>query len=165
MSQAPELTGFQEQAPYDERIDLRTDFVMVYGLNETTAERIERWRQAGYRIHLMTGISWGTYQDYLYGDWDGEQHWDDAQTVADGSPILHGKDIPYMVPTVSFTDYLVQKLRPVLDLGVEASTWRSRSSGPGPGIRRPSGGSGRPTSVSPGRTRTARPRHTSDRAS
>ncbi|GAB3926181.1 hypothetical protein GCM10027613_40070 [Microlunatus endophyticus] len=114
-----ELTGFQEQAPYDERIDLRTDFVMVYGLNDTTAERIERWRRAGYRIHLMTGISWGTYQDYLYGDWDGEQHWDDAQTVADGSPILHGKDIPYMVPTVSFTDYLVQKLRPILELGVE----------------------------------------------
>lgn len=114
-----ELTGFQEQAPYDERTDLRTDFVMVYGLNDTTAERIERWRQAGYRIHLMTGISWGTYQDYLYGDWDGHQHWGDAQTVADGSPILHGKDIPYMVPTVSFTDYLVQKLRPVLELGVE----------------------------------------------
>lgn len=120
MSHPSELTGFQEQAPYDERIDLRTDFVMVYGLNDTTAERIERWRQAGYRIHLMTGISWGSYQDYLYGDWDGQQHWDDAQTVADGSPILHGKDIPYMVPTVTFTEYLVQKLRPVLDLGVEA---------------------------------------------
>lgn len=119
MAEASELTGFQEQAPYDERIDLRTDFVMVYGLNETTAERIDRWRRAGYRIHLMTGISWGTYQDYLFGGWDGEEHWDDAQTVADGSPILHGKDIPYMVPTVTFTDYLVQKLRPVLELGVE----------------------------------------------
>jgi hypothetical protein len=114
-----ELTGFQEQAPYDERTDLRTDFVMVYGLNDTTAERIERWRKAGYRIHLMTGISWGTYQDYLYGDWDGERHWDDAQTVADGSPVLHGKDIPYMVPTIRFTDYLTEKLRPILDLGVE----------------------------------------------
>ena len=31
-----EATGFQEQAPYDESIDLRTDFVMVYGLNDTT---------------------------------------------------------------------------------------------------------------------------------
>ena len=37
-----EATGFQEQAPYDESIDLRTDFVMVYGLNDTTAKRIAR---------------------------------------------------------------------------------------------------------------------------
>ena len=70
-----EATGFQEQAPYDESIDLRTDFVMVYGLNDSTPERIARWREAGYRIHLMTGISWGTYQDYLDGRWDGSGHW------------------------------------------------------------------------------------------
>ena len=42
-----EATGFQEQAPYDESIDLRTDFVMVYGLNDTTPQRIARWREAG----------------------------------------------------------------------------------------------------------------------
>ena len=116
-----ELTGFQEQAPYDESIDLRTDFVMVYGLNDTTPQRIARWREAGYRVHLMTGISWGTYQDYLDGRWDGSGHWDDAQTAGDGSPILHGEstDIPYMVPTFNFTEYLVQKLRPIIELGVE----------------------------------------------
>ena len=94
---------------------------MVYGLNDTTPERIARWREAGYRVHLMTGISWGTYQDYLDGRWDGSDHWADAQTAGDGSPILHGKstDIPYMVPTFSFTEYLVQKLRPIIELGVE----------------------------------------------
>ena len=42
-----EATGFQEQAPYDESIDLRTDFVMVYCLNDTTPQRIARWREAG----------------------------------------------------------------------------------------------------------------------
>ncbi|TDO46754.1 hypothetical protein EV643_110137 [Kribbella sp. VKM Ac-2527] len=116
-----EATGFQEQAPYDESIDLRTDFVMVYGLNDTTPQRIARWREAGYRVHLMTGISWGTYQDYLDGRWDGSDHWADAQTASDGSPILHGHstDIPYMVPTFGFTEYLVQKLRPIIELGVE----------------------------------------------
>jgi hypothetical protein len=116
-----EATGFQEHAPYDESIDLRTDFVMVYGLDGTTAERIARWRAAGYLVHLMTGISWGTYQDYLDGRWDGASHWDDAQTAGDGSPILHGEstDIPYMVPTFAFTEYLVQKLRPIIELGVE----------------------------------------------
>lgn len=114
-----EITGFQEQAAYDERIDLRTDFVMAYGMNDSTAERIARWREAGYRVHLMTGISWGQYQDYLKGGWDGEDHWDDAQTAEDGTPIQHGVDIPYMVPTINFTEYLVQKLRPIIELGVE----------------------------------------------
>jgi len=115
-----EATGFQERAPYDETIDLRTDFVMAYGLDESTAGRIARWREAGYRVHLMTGISWGTYQDYLDGRWDGTDHWDDAQTDGAGAPILHGRsrDIPYMVPTVEFTEYLIAKLRPILDLGV-----------------------------------------------
>jgi hypothetical protein len=122
-----EATAFQERAPYDESIDLRTDFVMVYGLNDTTPQRIARWREAGYRVHLMTGISWGNYQDYLDGRWDGSDHWADAQTAADGTPILHGHstDIPYMVPTFSFTEYLVQKLRPILlmaNAGVIAAT-------------------------------------------
>lgn len=115
-----ERTGFQEGAPYDPSIDLRTDFVMVYGPNDSTLERIARWKEAGYRVHVMSGISWGQYQDYLYGRWDGQDHWDDAQAGPDGKPILHGVDVPYMVPTITFTEYLVDKLRPVLDLGVEA---------------------------------------------
>ena len=68
-----------------------TDLVMVYGLDDTTPQRIARWRDAGYRVHLMTGISWGAYQDYLDGRWDGSDHWADAQTSGDGSPILHGR--------------------------------------------------------------------------
>ena len=118
---AREATGFQESAPYDPKIDLRTDFVMAYGLDDTTEERIARWREAGYRVHLMTGISWGKYQDYLDGRWDGEDHWDDAQTDRDGNPILHGTstDIPYMVPTLTFTEYLIEKLRPIIALDVD----------------------------------------------
>ena len=116
-----EATGFQERAPYDPSIDLRTDFVMAYGLDDSTPERIARWREAGYRVHVMTGISWGQYQDYFEGRWDGHEHWDDAQTTADGKPILHGRstDVPYVVPTIRFTEYLLEKLRPVIELGVE----------------------------------------------
>ncbi|HEX4213643.1 MAG TPA: hypothetical protein VIA06_10015, partial [Candidatus Dormibacteraeota bacterium] len=115
-----EATGFQESAAYDESIDLRTDFVMAYGVDETLPARIRRWRERGYRVHLMTGVSWGQYQDYLYGRFDGREHWDEAQTTANGRPILHGKDVPYMVPTLSFQRYLIEKLRGVVALGVEA---------------------------------------------
>jgi hypothetical protein len=119
---AHERTGFQEGAPYHPTIDLRTDFVMAYGLNDTTQERVARWLQAGYVVHVMTGISWGQYQDYLNGGWDGEDHWADAQAGPDGAALQHGRsvDVPYMVPTVTFTEYLIEKLRPLLDLDVEA---------------------------------------------
>ena len=65
-----ELTGIQECAPFRPSIDLRCDFVMVYGLDADLPERIRAWRERGYTVHLMTGISWGEYQDYLDGRWD-----------------------------------------------------------------------------------------------
>ena len=119
-----ELTGFQESQQYEERTDIGSDFVMVYRMNETTADRIKKYREKGYVIHLMTGISWGDYVDYLYGEWDGKEHLDEAQEDRDGNKILHGlrgeKLNPYMVPTVNFADYLTEKLKPTVDAGVEA---------------------------------------------
>lgn len=116
----PEWTGFQESRPYGPKYDLRTDFVMVYGISDDLPKRIEGWKQAGYTIHLMTGISWGEYQDYLYGRFDGHNHWDEAQTDRSGKHLLHGKDVPYMVPTVSFAEYLASHIKRAIDYGVEA---------------------------------------------
>ncbi len=39
---APEWTGFQEARPYGPKYDLRTDFVMVYGISDDLPERIMR---------------------------------------------------------------------------------------------------------------------------
>ncbi len=115
-----EWTGFQESRPYGPKYDLRTDFVMVYGISEDLTRRIEGWKKAGYSIHLMTGVSWGEYQDYLYGRFDGREHWDEAQTERSGGHLLHGKDVPYMVPTISFADYLAAHIKKAIDCGVEA---------------------------------------------
>lgn len=60
LGQRAEWTGFQESRPYGPKYDLRTDFVMVYGISDDLPERIEGWRNAGYKIHLMTGVSWGS---------------------------------------------------------------------------------------------------------
>ena len=46
----------------------------------------------------MTGVSWGNYQDYLYGRFDGMNHEDEAQTDRDGEKISHGGDVYYMCP-------------------------------------------------------------------
>ncbi len=115
-----ERTGFQSSSPLLKNIDSRCDFVMVYGLGDTAAERIKQHKEAGYVIHFMTGIAWGHYTDYLYGEYDGMNHWDEAQQDRYGNLILHGKDVPYMVPTVSFADYLSIKLRAIVDAGAEA---------------------------------------------
>ncbi|NLB15327.1 MAG: hypothetical protein GX827_00745 [Clostridiales bacterium] len=115
-----EKTGYQESSPYSGRIDLGCDFVMVYGIDNDMPERVKEYKKQGYVVHLMTGIAWGHYQDYLFGRWDGRSHLDEGQVQRDGSVISHGKDVPYMVPTVSFTDYLTEKLKSAVDAGVEA---------------------------------------------
>ena len=115
-----ELTGYQNSSDLFEEIDNNCDFVMVYGMSDSTAERIAQWKTKGYVIHLMVGISWGYYIDYLNGDYDGKNHWDEAQTDRWGNRILHGKNCPYMVPTISFAAYMSEKLKKAVDLGVEA---------------------------------------------
>ncbi|MFC5529933.1 hypothetical protein [Cohnella yongneupensis] len=117
-----ERTGFQEGGGYGERYDLQTDFVMVYGIGPSMPERIRQWADRGYQVHLMTGVSWGGYQDYLNGQFDGRSHWDEAQTYQSGETVIHGtsEDIPYMVPTVAYSNYLIQRIRPAVDAGVEA---------------------------------------------
>ncbi|AZN43282.1 hypothetical protein [Paenibacillus albus] len=115
-----EWTGFQESRPYGPKYDLRTDFVMVYGISKDLPSRIEGWKKAGYTIHLMTGVSWGEYQDYLFGRFDGRDHWDEAQKDRAGNHLLHGKDVPYMVPTISFAEYLATFIKKAIDAGVEA---------------------------------------------
>ncbi len=115
-----ELTIFQQSAAYSGKDDINTDVVMVYGINDSTCERIAEFKKHGYVIHVMTGIAWGGYVDYLYGKWDGKDHWDEAQVDRFGNKILHGKDTPYMVPTISFADYLTEGLKKVVDFGAEA---------------------------------------------
>ncbi|MRN54697.1 hypothetical protein [Paenibacillus monticola] len=121
-SREEEHTGFQEGSAYGEDYDLQTDFVMVYGINSSMPDRIQQWKAQGYQVHLMTGVSWGGYQDYLNGQFDGRSHWDEAQRYKDGENIIHGTsvDIPYMVPTVAYSDYLIQQIRPAVDAGVDA---------------------------------------------
>ena len=115
-----EVTGFQEAGAYRPGSDLRTDFVMAYGVDASLADRLRRWQEAGYVPHVMTGVAWGDYQDFLDGKIDGRSHWDESQTAGDGSPILHGPTVPYMVPSVAFSSYLEAGMRRAIDAGAVA---------------------------------------------
>ena len=98
-------TSFQAAAGRVPEVDARPDAVMVYGLADTD-RRVRDWRRLGYQTQLMTGIAWGSYQDYLYGRFDGKNHEDDAQQDRDGNRISHGGDVYYMVPTKAYAEYL-----------------------------------------------------------
>lgn len=114
-----ERTGVQESHEYTPTIDIGCDFVMVYGLHNLK-ERIKQWKSRGYIVHLMTGVAWGNYQDYLYGKFDGIDHHDEGQVERGGREINHGKDVPYMVPSISFSRYLTQQLKYAIDCGIDA---------------------------------------------
>jgi hypothetical protein len=118
-NQRLERTCFQSERGYIPEIDIKSDVAIVYGIGPDTVQKIESWRKEGYVIHLMTGVSWGNYQDYLNGQWDGKNHWDEAQTMKDGKPRLHGgsKDVPYMCPGPEYGKYLCGGVKKAISMG------------------------------------------------
>lgn len=115
-----ERTCFQTSASWSGIANLRSDVALCYGIGADLPQRIQTWRDRGYRIHVMTGVSWGSYQDYLYGRFDGINHEDEAQTVRDGKKISHGGDVYYMCPGTNYGKYLCQGVQRALDAGAEA---------------------------------------------
>ncbi len=115
-----ERTCFQTSHLYGDQSDLRSDVAIVYGIDRQLSERIESWREHGYRIHLMTGAAWGNYRRYLDGSFDGAKHDDEWQTDRNANPIMHGRGIPYMCPSESYAKYLCDGVQTALDAGVEA---------------------------------------------
>ncbi len=115
-----ERTSFQTSQPWSPNGNLRADVAMVYGIDKTLPDRVKSWRDRGYRVHLMTGVSWGNYQDYLYGRFDGTNHEDNAQMDRDGKKISHGGDVYYMCPAPNFGEFLSVGVQRGLDAGVEA---------------------------------------------
>src|SRR6476659_3946801 len=115
-----ERTSFQTSQPWSPLGNLRSDVAMVYGIDNTLPDRVQSWRERGYREHLRTGVSWGRYQDYLDGRFDGTNHEDNAQMDRNGKKISHGGDVYYMCPGTNFGRFLCVGIQQALDAGVEA---------------------------------------------
>ena len=119
-AQTLERTCFQTSRPWSPQGNLRSDVALVYGIDKSLPSRIDSWKNRGYRVHLMTGVAWGEYQDYLYGRYDGINHEDNAQTDRNGHKIGHGGDVYYMSPAENYGEYLCVGVQRGLDAGVEA---------------------------------------------
>ena len=119
-NQVLERTCFQTGGAWSPQGNLRSDVAIVYGIDTNLPVRIETWREHGYRIHVMTGVAWGEYQDYLYGRFDGINHEDEAQTEHNGKKIGHGGDVYYMCPGTNYGKFLCVGVQRALDAGAEA---------------------------------------------
>jgi hypothetical protein len=120
-----EKTSFQTGRSWRPSIDMRADVAMVYGAGDhqdmTFEQRVQSWRERGYTTHFMTGIAWGSYEDYFTGKWDGALHLDEGQVTADGDTIWHGRMTPYIVPSVTFLQYMKETVvKRVIDAGIDA---------------------------------------------
>jgi hypothetical protein len=113
---------FQTNAAWSPRTAINADVAMVYGVDATLPARLESWRSHGYRAQVMTGVSWGHYEGYLHGQWDGKEHLDERQTDRDGKPLQHGLggDVWYMSPGENYGKYLCAGVKRALDAGAEA---------------------------------------------
>ncbi len=118
--QSLERTCFQTGSAWSPNGNLRSDVAIVYGIDPGLPGRLQTWRDRGYRLHVMTGVSWGNYQDYLYGRFDGVNHEDEAQTDRNGKKISHGGDVYYMCPGENLGKFLCVGVQRALDAGVEA---------------------------------------------
>ena len=115
-----ERTCFQTHDPWAADLQFRSDVAICYGIDAGIDQRIASWKARGYVTHLMTGVSWGQYQDYLYGRFDGARHVDEAQTDRYGKVISHGGDVYYMSPGEGFGRFLAQGVKRAMDAGAEA---------------------------------------------
>lgn len=123
-----EKTTFQTANPWKTVTDTRADVAIIYSVKEhhekgnlTFEQRVQSWRDKGYKTHFMTGIAWGEYQDYFTGKWDGKWHLDEGQVTQKGDTIWHGRMVPYIVPSMNFIKYLKEKIiKRVIDAGIDA---------------------------------------------
>jgi hypothetical protein len=118
-----EKTAFQTSSPWIPEIDTRSDMAIVYGVNDlkglTFEQRVQSWRDRGYQAAFMTGIAWGQYYDYFLGQWDGQNHLGVGQVTQRGDTIMHGKNMPYVVPVQSFIEYMkTAVVKRVIDAGI-----------------------------------------------
>lgn len=103
-------TGFQSFAPYSPKWAPPAQLAMVYGVDEGVVSRAQSWREAGYRIGIMTGVAWGHYQDWYEGRHDGKTHREDIQHDREGNELSHGGSVYYMVPSEGYVDYLAGRI-------------------------------------------------------
>lgn len=119
-AEAAESTVFQTSSPYSAALDIASDMAIVYGVNDSFADRAAQWKAQGYTVGMMTGISWGGYESY-YGS-GADFRSEEVQTSKSGRLFMHGNStrVGYNVPTPAYIEYIKRYVDPAIDAGVTA---------------------------------------------
>jgi hypothetical protein len=91
-----------------------SDFATVNLHSKNIRNEIEENAQRGYSIFLSVSLSRCVFPEYLDGRYDDISHTNEIQTDENGNPILYGPNTPYIIPTVSYVQFLFRKIETLL---------------------------------------------------
>jgi hypothetical protein len=111
-------TFFQTNVPFDPRIALDVDFVVVHRHGDPkVGEAMKTWMEAGYPTGRMFFIGSDAGRLYTTGKWDGNPHLDETEVDRNGKPIECGGERPYMIPTPGWKEFVHEQIRQGIDAG------------------------------------------------
>ncbi|MCA9432284.1 MAG: hypothetical protein KC940_17360, partial [Candidatus Omnitrophica bacterium] len=114
-------TFFQTNVPFDPRIALPSDFVVVHRHGAPDiGEALKTWQEQDYPPARMFFIGSDAGRKYTEGEYDGENHLDEAETRRNGSVIECAGVRPYMVPTEGWTRYIREMAVDSIEQGAQA---------------------------------------------
>lgn len=110
-------TFFQTNVPFDARIALDVDFLVVHRHGDPeVGKAIASWRDKGYPAGRMFFIGSDADRLYTTGKFDNQPHLDETELDRDGNVVECGGVRPYMIPTPGWTRFVFEQIRQ----GVEA---------------------------------------------
>ncbi|MBI4600823.1 MAG: hypothetical protein HY721_02575, partial [Planctomycetes bacterium] len=116
-------TVFQTNRPYDPRIALAVDAVIVHRHGERLEplrDAIASWRAKGYAVGRMFFADSDAANAYWTGKWDGTPHPDDVERDARGEVVQCAGVRPYMLPTEGWMRYLEEMTAQSIAAGADA---------------------------------------------
>ncbi|GGD82058.1 S-layer homology domain-containing protein [Paenibacillus nasutitermitis] len=105
----------------DETSHVLADSVMVYVSNPASLEsKIGAWTGKGYQVDVMMAVN-RDMNDYVPGNFDGQNHEDEIQLDKDGNRFTHptAVHVPYMVPTENWNKYVYELSRRSIEAGAK----------------------------------------------
>jgi hypothetical protein len=116
-------TWFQTNTPYDPRVAVATDAVVIHRHGEkgdALRANIHSWQKHGYSVGRMFFADSDATLEYWKGQWDGTPHDDDVEENSAGQKLLCSGFRPYMLPTEGWMRHLEEMAVDSVAAGADA---------------------------------------------
>lgn len=116
-------TFFQTNVPYDPRIAIGVDAVVVHrhaDRTESLSAAIRSWKEKGFVVGRMFFADSDAGNVYWTGKWDGAERPGDVERDAKGNVVKCAGVRPYMLPTEGWIRYLEEMTTQSVEAGADA---------------------------------------------